>query len=58
MAEITRKLDANTRSQFFVITNIKSIRCLVENFQLICSNDTAERLDGCSGETLLNACAR
>ena len=38
MAEITRMLAAkNTRRQFFfVIATTTSIRCLVQNFQLIC----------------------
>ena len=37
MAEITRILAANIRRQFFfVITTGASIRCLVQNFQLIC----------------------
>ena len=37
MAEMTRKLAANTRGQFFfAIITEASFRCLVENFQLIC----------------------
>ena len=37
MAEITRILAANTRTQFFfVITTTTSTSCLVQNFQLIC----------------------
>ena len=37
MAEITRKLAANTRGQvFFVIATVASICCLVESFLLIC----------------------
>ena len=37
MAEILRKLAANTHRQFFfVVTPIASTRGLVENFQLIC----------------------
>ena len=37
MAEITRKLAANIRRQFFlVITTTASTGCLVKNFQLIC----------------------
>ena len=37
MAKITRILAANIRRQFFfVIINVASTRCLVQNFQLIC----------------------
>ena len=37
MAEITRKLAANTQRQFFfVIITTASARCLVENFRLTC----------------------
>ena len=37
MAEITRKLAANTRTHiFFVIITAASSRCLVEKFKLIC----------------------
>ena len=44
MEEITRKLAANTRSQFFfVITTRASTRRLVENFQIICYS---QRING------------
>ena len=70
MADITRKLAANTRRQFFfVITNIVSTRCLIENFELICYSQRVnatwqydeilfkmtEKSDCFSGETLLAA---
>ena len=71
MAEITRILTANIHKQlFFVITITASTRFLVENFQLSCYSQRvnatsqfrmfkmAERLDGCSGETLLAPCTR
>ena len=55
MAKIPRIRAANICRQFsFVINTAASTRCLVENFQLICY----ERLDACSGDTLVAACTR
>ena len=40
VAEITYKLAANTSGQvFFATITTVSIRCLVENFQLICDSE-------------------
>ena len=74
MAEITRILAADIRRQFFfVIITATSIRCLVQNCQLICYSQRvkatsqqwefkmfkmAKRSDVCSGETLLVPCTR
>ena len=49
MAETTRKLAASTRRQFFfVASTTASTRCLVQNFQLICSSQRVNARSQCN----------